>query len=318
MKIEIDIPLSEYAKEQWKRLKEMTKFGGENWVFFFMMAFCLWACMSVKLYYPAIGLSCGLAIFFIAFRHYRKKYRKERKTGLEEILVENARDYADSMKLREFLTKLTLAKTDDFPVIEEFNKNVWKPFRIEHFVSNSLRAEIEGTMKLSGFAFIFASLSGTFSGTLKGETTPNLIDLSSMLFLKNGDKTLRAIIPNSRVTKEVYTKSMSSLLNSGLKNSHVYKALEEFSFSDENLLAPVSHPQLIDFLDSSCELPIEARPNVKVKGRIIQKGIILATALEINGEEKIFLPTGFFQELNSGVSGVLEWKTGNEQKMIDM
>jgi hypothetical protein len=318
MKTEMDIPLSEYAKEQWEMLKERNKFGAENWMLFFLMAFLLLVCILAKGYYPAIGFSCGLIIFFITFRHYRKKYRRERKTGLEKILAANARDYADSVRLREFLTKLALAKVDDFPVTEGFTEDVWKPFRVEHFVSNSLRAEIEGTMKLSGFCFIFASLSGRFSGTLKGETVPNLLDLSSMLFLKNKNETLRVIIPNWRVTKQIFGETMANFIKSVLRNSHVNVVLEQFSPSDEVLLGPLSHPQFIDFLDSSCELPLRERPDVKVKGRIIQEGIILATALEVNGKEKIFLPTGFFQELNSNVSGILEWKNGNEQKMINM
>lgn len=316
MKTETNVPLSDYAREQWKVLKKEISYNGEIWVLFFLMAFVLSACILLKFYYPAVALSCGMVLFVIFFFRHVKKCRKRRKTGLEKILADNVKDYSDSTRLREFLVKLASARTDEFPVIEEFAEDTWKPFRIEHFVSNSLRAEIEGEMKLSGFCFIIASLSGTFSGTLKGETTPNLIDLSSMLFLKNGDKTLRVIIPNSRATKEIFIKSMNSLMNNNKKNSHIYRALEEFSFSDENLLEPVSHPQSIDFLDSACELPVEARPNVKVKGRIIQRGIILATALEINGKEKIFLPTGFFQELVSNVH-VLGGKVVNEQKMID-
>jgi hypothetical protein len=66
------------------------------------------------------------------------------------------------------------------------------------------------------------------------------------------------------------------------------------------------HPELIDFLDASCEEPFEKRPIVKVWGEKVQEGIVVASALQINGAQKIFWPSGFFSKLISGVSSILE------------
>lgn len=71
--------------------------------------------------------------------------------------------------------------------------------------------------------------------------------------------------------------------------------------ADEYLLNLLSHPQLLDSLDASCEEPPAERPNVHVVGEMIQEGVMLATALEVDGERSVFLPSGFFRELSEGL-----------------
>lgn len=227
-----------------------------------------------------------------------KKWRKGRRS----IFSQNEADYNLSLRLKDALKKISSVKSSNFPVTDQAIGSQWKPFRVEHFISNSLKAEITG---YGGFFM-------PFHGFIKGVTIPNLLDSSSILFLKNNEKTLRVIIPSSRTTQEMFIKTIKLLLPKLPSYSYTCEALQNFSVSDENLLGPLSHPEFIDALDSSCELPLEQRPEVIVRGQQIQEGVAVATALEVKEKEKIFLPSGFFQKIIDTVHSV----TGIKSKSL--
>jgi hypothetical protein len=246
-------------------------------------ALCFILALSFK---SAIWFLYWLGFSLITWLFIFKKNGKKWKKGRQTIFSRNEADYNLSLRLKNALEKISSVKSSNFPVTDQAVGSQWKPFRVEHFVSNSLKAEITGC----GGLFV------PFNGFAKGVAIPNLLDSSSVLFLKNNGKTLRVIIPSSRTTQEMFAKTIGLLLPDRY-GSFVYRTLQNFSVSDENLLGPLSHPEFIDMLDSSCELPLEQRPEVIVKGQQIQKGVAIATTLGVGRKEKIFLPSGFLQKI---------------------
>lgn len=210
------------------------------------------------------------------------KYRIKR----EKILRDNEVDFAKACQLRETLEKFSALRASSLPVVEGAVPGEWKPFRVEHALSNSLRAEV-------------------YRENIRGIATPNLFDSSYVVFLKNADAVLRVIVPSPRATQEMLKQTIALCSKDIWRDSHVGNLLYNFSVKDDVLLYNISHPQLIDSLDASCEMPIEVRPTVKVLGEKIQDGVVIATALEVNGRQETFLPSGFFQKLVAEIAPIL-------------
>lgn len=220
-----------------------------------------------------------------------------------EILSENEVDYATSVKLKEALANFSNTPVSSFGTLEPEVEGRWKPFRVEHFVSNSIRGTITGQG------------CGIFSGISREDcqsiSIPNLLDTSSVVFLRDGERTLRVLVPSPRATREILVKAIELWAKDMPYNSHTRQVLQNFVLEDKVLAEPISHPQLIDALDASCEAPPESRPNVTVRGSLIQEGVALATTLKVdNKEEKVFLPSGFFRKLTQGVNRGLGLTTG--------
>ena len=224
-----------------------------------------------------------------------KRYKRRKR----EIIVENETDYQQSLRLRPALNEVSSVSVSDFPVIEREVTGTWKPFRIEHFLSDSIRSQIIGQtkLKLSPFG------ATTIRGVSHSVATPNLLDSSSILFLRNSaGGTLRALIPSPKTTREIIIGAMERWFSDTPADTHTRVVLEECSFLEENVVVPISHPSLIDLLDSSCEENFGQRPNVGVMGQEIQEGVVIATALKVDGKKSIFLPTGFFRQLAETIS----------------
>lgn len=242
-------------------------------------------------------LSSSLA-FLVNYLLMGRRYKRRKN----EILAENETDHQRSLKLKPVLDNISSVAVSDFPVLEEETTGTWRPFRVEHFLSDSIKSQIFGQTELKLFPF-----RSTVRGVSYSVATPNLLDSSSVLFLKdNTGKTLRALIPSPRTTKEMIIGAIEKWFSDIPRHTHTRIALEECSFSEEKVAAPVSHPQLIDSLDSSCELSLEKRPVVSVIGQEIQEGVVIVTALEVGGRKNIFLPTGFFKQLADSISSAVQ------------
>ena len=235
-----------------------------------------------------------LANYILVGRRYKRRKN--------EILAENETDHQRSLRLKPVLDNFSSVDVSNFQVLEKEATGTWRPFRVEHFLSDSIKSQIFGQTELKLF-----SLRSTVRGVSYSVSTPNLLDSSSVLFLKdNAGKTLRALIPSPRATKEMIIGAMKKWFSDIPENTHTHGVLEECSFSEKNVAAPISHPQLVDSLDSSCELTFEKRPIVSVIGEEIQKGVVIATALEVDGKKNIFLPSGFFKQLADSISSAVQ------------
>lgn len=218
-----------------------------------------------------------------------------------QILENNVKDYNAMLDFKLALNKLQSLKVTEHELVEPALFGSREPFRVEHFASDSLRGDLHGTIVLQGWLV----LNGALVANFKGESTPSLLDLSSILFLQGESDTLRVIIPNAKVTKLMFAGTVERWLERQPGFTHVHKALREFEISDDSLVAPISNPQVLDALDASCQKPLGTRPRVVVYGEQLQPGVALATALEIDGQRQVFLPSGFFRELANTASQYL-------------
>jgi hypothetical protein len=241
-----------------------------------------------------------------------KQFVKEKS----DILAQNEIDFQQSLRLNQALGNFSITKSTYFPVVEPPIGEIWKPFRIEHFVSNSLRQSITAKFNGYGGGIFGGPITGSIEGGAKGMAVPNLLDSSSVLFLKNGKDTLRVLIPSPRATKELFVQALEQWLKNLPENSHTQEILKSFSMSEANLIEPTSHPRFIDSLDSSCELELDNRPDVIIKGTLIQEGVALVTSLESGKERPIFLPSGFFDAVTNKISEISSQKISEPNIMI--
>lgn len=304
-----EIPLSGYAQSQ------LSQNGVKYWIHAIVISVLVGvismseAVRAKNGYIFLGGIAIILTWWALSWLIVGKTYRKNRAS----IILQNEADFNRSLQLKEGLHRFKTAEVTDYPVTEKGIEGDWKPFRVEHFISNSLRGEIVGEIELHGNILFGGILRGTMNGSMKGLAVPNLLDASSILFLKGPSGTLRVLLPSSRATREFLVKTLEHWLSEPPKNSHIYKALQEFSVADD-LLNPISNPQLVDSLDASCDTLITERPSVGVIGEKIQDGVVFATALEVNGTRKIFFPSGFFGELAVHVAPFL--KQAGKPKML--
>lgn len=220
-----------------------------------------------------------------------KDYRRD----ILEVYRANARDLYRSRKLAELLAPLRDTDPIGFPVANEMVGNEWIPFRVERGLTGSMRGEICG---------------GKFTGTL----TSNLLDSSSVIFLQNtaGD-TMRTLIPSPATSAEMLAQSLECWRkNAGYKvdhyadyfdrhqDTHVSGIIHRFARSDQ-WTDGLTHPEVIDAIDASCKKSEDVRPVIRIYGALIQKGVALATAMEIDGKQRTFVATGFFQALTKAV-----------------
>ncbi len=223
----------------------------------------------------------------------------------KKIFAENAEDYNMAIRVKELLDEYSSRSVAEYPVLEKEITGDWRPFRVEHFLSNSLRGEITG----------WGGWWKMFHGSFKGISTPNLLEDSSVLFLTDGEKTLRVLIPSPSASRALLTSLVEKFTRPLHWGTHLYKVFEDFSMKDNLVISPLSHPAMIDSLDVSCQKPLLERPFVKVMGTPIQEGLAMGTALEVGGVQKVFMPSGFFACLTAGVIQLLGTKV--ETRSLD-
>ncbi len=319
MKKQNDIPLSAYAERKiserrqinykFSKLVAQVGFATALFAFAFIGVFGseskkLQGLVKVVVIFSPWIIATILYIIALLINHLLRRniYAKEKA----EIIAQNEVDYWQSLKLNEAIKKFSVTKSTDFPVVEQPIGEKWKPFRIEHFMSNSLRQSITAKFDGYGGGIFGGPITGSIQGNAKGISIPNLLDSSSVLFLKNKTETLRVLIPSPRATKELFVQALEHWLKNLPKDSHTQNALKSFSMDDSNLLDSISHPQFIDSLDSNCELSIDQRPDVTVRGILVQGGVALITSIETKEKQEIFLPSGFFSAVTRKISEIAD------------
>ena len=220
-----------------------------------------------------------------------EKYRR----ALLPVYRANARDYHRSQKLETALATLETADIVDFPVANGLIGGDWKPFRVERGLTSSMRGEIS---------------CRRFTGTM----TTNMLDSSSVVFLKNADgETMRVLLPSPATAKEMlaqsienwrsvagFVKDYSASWSEQDQDTHTSGVIHRFARSS-NWTDALTHPDVIDMLDASCQAVEEQRPRIRLFGGLVQKGVALGAAIEVNGVQSAFVPTGFFKALASSV-----------------
>ncbi len=282
-----EIELSDAARN---RLDTNLKFYW--WAGVVICGFLALIAYNTPLVVGVIMAAAIVAFIVLCVKEYHGDVARMKKT--------NADDYALSLKIREVGQWLETATAETIVtagVTEDQVGEEWKPFRVEYFPSSRLTGEIRGSW--SGFLF-----GGSIHATLDGNSTPNLVDSSSMLFLQNGSgETLRVLVPG----KDVATSAFSQLVHVYIKKlelaSHAWLASLGLYLGSK----PVSDSLRNDFLDNicaACELPPEERPTVKVRGSLVQAGVVLATAIEYKDAYHVLVPTGYFKLVSEKLASV--------------
>lgn len=263
-----------------------------------------------KKYNPLSKKACGdLARVKRRYGRLGRLWRHEDyRRDLLKVYRANARDLYRSMKLAVVLASLRNADPIVFPIANDMVGDKWVPFRVERGLTGSMRGEIRGDR---------------FTGTL----TSNMLDSSSVIFLQNtaGD-TMRTLVPSPATSAEMLAQSLERWRkNAGYKvdhyadywdrhqDTHVSGVIHDFARSDQ-WTNGLTHPEIIDAIDASCKKPEDVRPVIRVYGGLIQKGVALATVIEINGEQRTFVPTGFFKALTKAVQNAVPH--ANEPRLI--
>ena len=227
---------------------------------------------------------------------FGRLFRRQRYRSAQlKVYLANARDFRQARKLAAALAPLQSAALVDFPLANNMIGGEWKPFRVERGVTGSIRGEIAGHK---------------FTGT----TTPNLLDSSSVLFLQNADgETMRTLIPSHATASEMLARSLERWrTNAGFEHDYYadYRKRDQDTYTSRVIhdfarsgqwTNTLTHPEMIDMIDASCQRSEEQRPVIRLTGALIQKGVALATAIEVNGEQRVFVPTGFFKALTGAV-----------------
>lgn len=325
-----DLPLSERAK---KELYHLEAFYLEDasvgfWVFGFFASLFTFGTTALALFgtCPWLAPLIGLAILGLIFLFFhwlpRHLYRRCGTPKKNQILAENARDYSVAQALRtQIFPRFASTRSDGFPLRESEVPGQWRPFRVEHFVSQSLRGDLTGKICLNLWDF-FHGRGAEVKSQIKQLSVPDLTDMSSVVFFENEvGETLRVLVPSPRATKETLARIIEAYVGNkdeGDKtNTHVQDALEQFTTDESTLLQPISHPMILDRLDAATQKPAETRPTVQVVGEQIQSGVVLATALVVGGIKKIFFPSGYLGELAAGISFTLD-KDRQPQNLLEV
>ncbi len=233
-----------------------------------------------------------------------------------KILEENSTDYAQAECLRaQIFPRFAGVRSDEFPLRESAITGSWRAFKVEHFVSQSLRGDITGNVCLDVRSFFMGD--GRVNAQIKQLAVPDLLDMSSVVFFENDQgETLRVLVPSPRATKETLARLIEMYVGKHSNNryyhgslsegTHVHDALKQFTADESSLLHPISHPMILDRLDAATHRPVEARPVVQVIGETVQDGVALATALVVSGLKSTFFPSGYLGELASGIAFTLD------------
>jgi hypothetical protein len=229
---------------------------------------------------------------FIVCRGYvrEKTTWTERQTKWEHekslIEKDNKLDYELAQKLNHLFAQLSLISVTDRTPVETVIEGTWKPWRVERNLSSSLK----GTL---------------VSHVISGSVVTNMLDACTTVFLRDGNATLQVLIPSPMAARELFALVIQVAVAGTEADTHTQLAITSFRLADEHLITPLAHPIVINRLDAACDQAIEHRPVVTVKAEHIQEGVVLGSSLTIEGEEHVFIPSGYLTALAQSISSVL-------------
>jgi hypothetical protein len=215
-------------------------------------------------------------------------------------------DRIDLMKSKEIdniinrLKELSLEKMD---VTEQKIGGVWTPFRVERMISYSIRADIECETRLNG-KFLFGASHGVVQGVLNGSSMPNLLETSTLIFLKNENtkQTLRVLVPNQQVITAMLERNINYILNNYQpKDSHIGNSLSSLKLLSKSLRGRFNYIKLIDRIDSEAQNQLTSKSLIEVYGKMVQPGLVIATKLVVDLDKHIIFPTGLLNKLYSEI-----------------
>lgn len=241
----------------------------------------------------SIGLTLGIILFIRKFLKIKRK-----------ALKENEKDYCLSLKvgevtrfLRENPPGTKELRQMNFPGLQEMEK--LKPVRIEYYPQEKLDGEFSGEFRGGWWLF---SLGGVISGTIRGETTPNLSDQNMLLICstENGDS-IRLICPSIYLLRKNLVSHFMKLAEGYGAGGYTHQALCDLWQGQGGLkeILKKSNPQgIYDYLVTKLELPLKQRPSILVKGTPIREGALLVFMISCdNKKPEVIIPIGVISKI---------------------
>lgn len=203
-----------------------------------------------------------------------------------KVEMQNEADYHMSLAIAEAFQSFEQAALTINPddVDPEFLGR-WQPFRVDYAMSQAERSTIEGY-----------SFYGSITATISGQMQPRLLDTSSLLFLRDGGQTLRAVIMSPDATRLLLSELLGDWRKQFDEGTYCWQVIKEFEdFGSLTAKRLLPNQKSLDRLAASCDDPLERRPVVRVWGTAVVEGVVIASTLEVNGEQVAFLPSGYFR-----------------------
>ncbi len=282
------VPLSAHAEE--KRKEAGAGMGlFFSWLFaaFFTVVFIV--VVETRQWTLAVCINVlAVAVTLLLLRQKRRRIAK--------VLEENRMDLLRSQALVAVLDRFRIAPEDKGVV--EPDLGTWTVFEVQSAPTVQIAAEYSGRFKGYGGGLFGGPISGTMQGRIKGEGMPDLMEESYVLRLTDGSRTLRVILWHPSVVRRMFASKIDTALGFLTSETHTYAALRAFR---NNVDPSATHPQLIDGLKFAC-LPDQQRVQVSVAGTRVQEGVVIGSSISVGGKNNVFLPSGYFKALMTGLS----------------
>lgn len=246
----------------------------------------------------------------------------EFKCNERKWLKINKRDYEVSLQLDEILkTYYHYSKQDIFNagVAEEKIGSLWTPVYAQYF---SGPRELSAYVSVSGLMGGLFGNDGTLSGTTTGSVGPDsLSDLGAVIVMRNEEgQSIRVIVPHRHVAEHMFAEALTSF-NSAENTLRTLTSLQIFRMST---LLPAractifnSVLGVLDLVVGSVSGSPEERPALTLYGREVSAGVIMATAIEVDGICDIYVPTGYIKEVTDKLSQFLGPYRGDVKMLLD-
>lgn len=248
----------------------------------------------------------------------RPQFRRSEQMWFEM----NKKDYEVSMQLEELLRTFYHYSEKDIynaGVTEGQFDSLWTPVYAQYFSGEKgLSADISVSGKMFG---VFAS-SGEFSGKVIGSVAPDSIsDFGALLILQNEQgQSVRAVVPHRKVAEQMLSE-MLCLFN---KNNKGLNTLTSLQIKRMSMYLPpkacvtfVTALRVLDQIVATYGKPVAERSLIRVYGTEISPGVVMATALEIEGECGVFIPTGYIKEISDELEKFLGTYRGEVGMLIE-
>lgn len=266
-----------------------------------------------------IWLAVPISIMIgVVASYMRSEFKRD-----ENMWVEiNKRDHHVSTQLEDILKTFYAYTEQDIyraGVVEIPLEQQLSPRYAQYFSGDR---GLSGDVSVSGGMGGLFGASGLLSGKVVGSVGPDsLADLGAVVILQNENgQTIRVLIPHRQVAEHMF----AAALHSFNKDEVTFKTLTSLHVLRFSTFLPkkacvtfVSALRVLDKIVASCGQPLEERPTIRVYGQEVSPGVVMATALEIEGERGVFIPTGYFKEVTDKLSEFLGAYRGDVAMLLD-
>lgn len=234
----------------------------------------------------------------------------------------NRTDHEVSIQLEEILkTFYSYTEQDIYRagVVESQLDHSWYPCYAQYF---SGEIGLSASVSVSGLMGGLFGAAGSLSGNVVGSVGPeSLADLGAVVIVQNENgQSVRVIVPHRQVAEQMFVSALLSF-DKDARTFQTFTSLHVLRFSTYlPRKACSTFPSALRVLDqivASCGKPLEERSAVKVYGQEVSPGVIMATALEIDGQRGVFIPTGYFKEVTDKLSGFCGAYRGDVGMLLD-